>query len=290
MLAIHPQATLERAYERVRRGVRSIKIRDIRSERRAALSQIRREPRLSDLMGEDGGYAMLPAGTVPSVGPAIEYARKALEENRNKEWPDHKSQLVVLTDPKRYEDAPAIFDLVLSDEVIQIASDYLGEVPMLISIKLWWTPVNTHMRGSQLYHRDGLDWYRRQAKFLFLMNDVDENCGPFTFLPADVSRRVGATLGRAADQERVTDEQVFRVAKPTDPIPVMGPAGTGGVVDSSRCFHYGARARGGERLMLMFYFMGSIDVDRPRSIVRTAAFNQRFGNDPIRRLVVPREA
>ena len=198
-------------------------------------------------------------------------------------------QLIVLTDPSRYEEAPPLFDLALSDEVLQIATEYLGEVPVMMRLKLWWTPVNEALKGSQLYHRDGLNWLKRQAKFLVVMNDVDENCGPFTFLPADISSRIARTLGSVKDQERVSDEVVHRYSTPADAISLVGPAGTGAVVDSSRCFHFGARARGGERLMLVFNFMPKIDVPGSRSLRRTAAFNERFGNDDeVRKLVVPR--
>jgi hypothetical protein len=287
-LALHPQATLERTVERLRRTVRTLRNRAAHSERRDALTQLKRKSKLNNLIDHRLGYALLPVGTLPAVDRAIEFARELHAQRHSREWPEEKGQLVVLSQPDRYEDAPALFDLALSDEVLQIASDYLGEVPVLMRIKLWWTPVNTKMSGSQFYHRDGLDWYRRQAKFLVVMNDVGPDCGPFTFLPADISQRIGASLGRGVDQERVTDEQIFSHAKESDQISLMGPAGTGGVVDSSRCFHYGARARGGERLMIVFNFMPSIEVQKPRPLRRTEAFRKRFGDDPIRKLVVPR--
>ena len=288
VLALHPQATLERTVEGVRRAVRSVRNRGSHSERKAAVQEITRNPKLNNLIDDKLGYALLPVGTLPAVGPAIELAKHLHAQRHSKEWPEEKGQLVVLSQPDTYEAAPAFFDLALSDEVIQIATDYLGEVPILMRIKLWWTPVNTKMGGSQFFHRDGLDWYRRQAKFLVVMNDVGPDCGPFTFLPADVSKQIGASLGRAADQERVPDEHIFKIAKESEQISLMGPAGTGGVVDSSRCFHFGARARGGERLMMVFNFMPSIEVPKPRPIYRTEAFRKRFGDDPIRNLVVPR--
>jgi hypothetical protein len=287
-LALHPQATLERTVEGVRRAVRTVKNREAHSERKAALTQLKRNPKFNNVVDDQRGYALLPAGTLPAVAPAIALAKELHAQRHTKEWPEEKGQLVVLSQPDTYEDAPAFFDLALSDDVLQIASDYLGEVPVLMRIKLWWTPVNTKMSGSQFFHRDGLDWYRRQAKFLIVMNDVGPDCGPFTFLPADISKRIGASLGRAAEQERVADEQIFSIAKESDQISLMGPAGTGGMVDSSRCFHYGARARGGERLMMVFNYMPSIEVQKPRPIYRTEGFRKRFGDDPIRNLLVPR--
>jgi hypothetical protein len=39
----------------------------------------------------------------------------------------------------RYDDAPAFFDLALSGEILQIAADYMGEIPLLMKPRLWLT-------------------------------------------------------------------------------------------------------------------------------------------------------
>jgi hypothetical protein len=46
--------------------------------------------------------------------------------------------------------------LSLSDEILQIATDYLGEVPLLMSPRPWWTRAqgpNAELKRTQLYHR-----------------------------------------------------------------------------------------------------------------------------------------
>ena len=45
---------------------------------------------------------------------------------------------------------------------------------------------------------------------------------------------------------------------------------------------------GGERLMLMFSFMGSIDAYSGGGLHRSPGFAERYGEDPVRKLVVPR--
>lgn len=288
-LITNPAPTVERTIERFRRATKSMKVREDRERRRQLAATIAHRPELDHLISETTGYAKIPLGTVGNVEEAVKFSQKTLAERRDMEWPDEKRQLVVLLDPERYEEAPPLFDLALSDDILQIATEYLDEVPILMRVKLWWTPVNSRLTGSQLYHRDGMNWLQRQAKFLFVMNDVGEDCGPFTFIPADVSRRIANSLGSLRGQERVDDEMIFRYARPEDEVRLVGPAGTGAVVDSSRCFHYGARARGGERLMIVFNFMGSIDVPLKRvgPVRRTAAFRERFGDDPVRELVLP---
>jgi hypothetical protein len=189
--------------------------------------------------------------------------------------------------PRKYEDAPAFFDLALSDEVIQIACEYLGEVPILNQIRLWWTPINAELRGSQLFHRDAQTWTQRRAKFIFAMDKIGPECGPFTFLPADVSDRVSKGIG--SPRKKVDDEAVFKFAKPEELIEVTGQAGVGMFVDTSRCYHFGARARGGERLALMFQFLRLRDRLSGHAIGDSAGFLERYGDDPVRRRMIHKE-
>lgn len=129
--------------------------------------------------------------------------------------------------PRTYEEAPPIFDLALSDEVLQIATDYLGEVPLLMSPRLWWTrtqaPDAEHKR-TQLYHRGRPKVVQeRQAKFLFAINDIDEAAGPFILLAADISEEIARTIGYVMG-EQVSDEAIYAHVSPTETKKFVGPA------------------------------------------------------------------
>lgn len=288
--AIPHQATFERTMERIRRAARSFRVRDSQAERRRLVSMLPRKRELNNLVDDHLGYAMLPAGSIGTLPAAIKFTQQIRDERKLAPAKKKSDYNPTILDPKRYEEAPALFDLVLSDEVLQVAADYLGEIPVLLGIKLWCTPVNDHLKGSQLYHRDSQKWLLRRAKFLINMDDVDAECGPFSFLPADVSERVSQSIGTMKKQDRVADEVVYSDASPSDKISLIGPAGAGAVVDSSRCFHHGARVRRGERLLLQFHFLRLADAVHGGSTVRTSAFTERFGNDRIRELVVPNRA
>jgi hypothetical protein len=286
---ISPAPAFERVIERVRRAERSVKCRDERNERTTLVARIGRNPSLDNLIDRRTGYGMLKPSSLAAVGQAIKFAQQVRDSRpaAAKKKADYNPTIL---EPKRYEDAPAFFDLILSDEVLQIATDYLGEIPVAMGIKLWCSPPNEHMKGSQLYHRDGQKWLLRRAKFLINMDDVDEQCGPFTFLPADVSNRVSASIGSMKHQDDVPDETVYAVAKPSDAIRLIGPAGTGVACDSSQCFHHGARVKRGERLLLQFHFLRRADALHGGGLKRTPAFAERFGNDRIRQLIVPNVA
>jgi hypothetical protein len=287
-VAIVHRATIERTVERIRRVGKGLRVHSDRARRRRLAAKLSRKRELDHLLDQRGGYARIPTGTIAEMGPAIEFAYSALAEYRKTHRLGANQHLIVLGNYDQYEQAPQLFDLALSDSVLQIASRYLGEVPILTGLKLKWSPINTRLKGSQLYHRDGMYWLQRRAKFIFAMNDIDESCGPFTFLPADVSHHASRALGSLAAQRDVPDEVMYKHVSPRDALSLTGPAGTGMMVDSSQCFHYGARSRGGERLQLFFSFHPSLDAPETGSkFRRTAAFHQRFGDDPVRNLVIP---
>jgi hypothetical protein len=286
------EPTFEKGLEHIRRKARSFSVRDELAQRRNLTTSLHRQRALDGMIDERTGYSPFSAQTIPSIVPAITFAQ-AVRADRHARMSEHKKgdYNPTIHAPKRYEDAPEFFDLALSDQIIQIASDYLGEIPVLLHIKLWCTPVNDHMKGSQLYHRDGRQWTLRRAKFLINMDDVDADCGPFTFLPADVTERVSNSIGGMKRQGRVTDEMIYqRHAQRSDSVSLIGPAGTGAAVDSSRCFHHGARVRKGERLLLMFHFLRLSDAMHGGQLYRSPGFQDRFGNDTVRRLLVPNEA
>lgn len=146
-----------------------------------------------------------------------------------------------------------IFRFAISRPVVDMAARYLGRVPVLSSIRLWWTPTNTTARSSQLFHRDGEG--RSQLKLFFNVTSVDPDSGPLTIIPADVSNgpasRVLAARGRLKDVD-VSGSGLSEHARE-----LTGPAGSGVVVDTSRCLHYGSRGNARERVVLMIQYTRS---------------------------------
>ncbi|MEX0803111.1 MAG: hypothetical protein WD688_07330 [Candidatus Binatia bacterium] len=286
------QPNVERIVERFRRTVRSLRVRDEQMERRQLVRAIPRKSTLDKLIDERLGYGMLPVGSLDGMEAAVKFAQQVREEGRSTPAKKKRDYNPTILEPKRYEDAPAFFDLILSDNVLQIAADYLGEIPVLMGVKLWCTPPSHDLedfKGSQMFHRDGRKWLLRRVKFLINMDSVDNDNGPFTFLPADISQRVSESIGSMRTQGRVTDDLVYRVAKPSDNVSLIGPAGTGAAVDSSRYFHFGARVRRGERLLLQFHFLRRADAVHGGATERSPGFAARFGSDRIRELAIPNE-
>ena len=173
--------------------------------------------------------------------------------------------------------------------MLQIAADYMGEIPVLAKPRLWWTKPEAYGPGGpQLFHigARARPVVVRQAKFMIAMSDVDENSGPFTFLPLDISQEIVRAIGYEMGEE-VPDEVIFSYAKPTDVRRFTGKAGASIFVDTSRCFHFGRRQQSKERLMLMIQYKWKQDVPITDRVERSPAFYEKYADDPLRSLIVP---
>jgi hypothetical protein len=236
------------------------------------------------------GFAYPAPGLIKGVSEAIDFSNQLLEAKRHESKTDPRTfRGADLLAAARYEEAPAFFDMALSDEMLQIAAHYMGEVPVLARPRLWWTKPEAYGPGGpQLFHigARARPVVVRQAKFLFVMSDVDENSGPFTFLPLNISQEIVSAINYEMGEE-VPDEVIFNYAKPSDVRTFTGKAGTGIFVDTSRCFHFGRRKQTKERLMLMIQYKWKRDVPITDRVERSNAFYDKYGDDPVRSLVVP---
>ena len=182
---------------------------------------------------------------------------------------------------------PELLDFALSDDALGIATSYLGMVPYLNRIDLLYsTPREADdLIKSQLFHVDpeGLS----QVKFFINVFEVGEAEGPFTFLPADASRRVLTSvrdLRRAQGKPyvgRYTDEEVAAAGASPRIVSLKGPRGSGVAIDTSKCLHLGSRVRPGAfRLVLYVQYCTTREVQGNR--FETAPYR----DDPVRYLAI----
>jgi hypothetical protein len=178
---------------------------------------------------------------------------------------------------------PEVIDVALNETVLRAAAAYYRQVPRLYRLAVWWSPPNSTLQGSQLFHYDGLD--SRQAKLFVNLKDVTAAAGPLHFLDAAQSARFDAKVGYS--QERIADEDVFSVFQPSDLHTTIGGAGEGFFVDTGRCLHYGSRGNSEGRLMFMVNYarVNCIDPGKGSPLldpVREELARTRFANDPVR--------
>src|SRR3954447_3153123 len=145
--------------------------------------------------------------------------------------------------------------LALSEAVVAIACEYLGTVPILTYVDVWYSPhVDRATWSSQLFHLDHADV--TQLKLFLHCGDVTSASGPLTVLTASDSRRLAKRVNYRLEQTRVTDETVNAALGPDRSV-LDGPRGTGYFVDTSRCFHFGSRVEAGAppRQLVVFQYL-----------------------------------
>ena len=203
----------------------------------------------------DAGFRLFPAGGLPGADVVVRYCAQLFERVRaGAEVEDHlfnprKRFLLALLAGEDFLAHPELLRLMISRPVLDTATAYLGEVPILAGAALWWTPENETAERSQLFHFDAED--ERQLKLILNIFETRAEHGPFTLLPADVS----APLRRSGSQRRrISDTEVDAACGLDQAIPLLGDSGSGGFVDTCRCLHFGSRHVESDRLVLMVQF------------------------------------
>jgi hypothetical protein len=220
------------------------------------------------------GYRWIEPGELPGIDTIVKSCTEAVTEAR-----PHVQRLVDAA-PGRFRIAfdflgdervaqrPELVDSMVTDELLDCVSDYLGAVPVLRRVAIGYSPGQPEEAdeeewgGSQLFHYDGED--DRQVKLFVLLSDVeDDRHGPLTFLPAAASARVSDALGGkpegpAGSYMRAgpyTDEAVRQHASPDEFIQMTGKKGRALLLDTCATLHQGSRVKAGHERIV---FMGAI--------------------------------
>jgi len=218
--------------------------------RKSARALIKRDPAFENLVDRKTGYGVIPAGTLPGTDKIVELVRKLRDERDSVSTLRGEPFRETILGPGDLHTYPELREFATSDAILQIASDYLGGIPVLAATLGWWSKDNDYLESSQLYHVDSND--RHELKFFINIEDVGPNDGPFTFIPADTTERIIKKID--SPRRRIEDEEIFAHCTEDDVIEATGPAGTTFAVDGCRCMHFGARMNGGTRLVLLVEF------------------------------------
>ncbi|MCC6176651.1 MAG: hypothetical protein IT305_15185 [Chloroflexi bacterium] len=145
----------------------------------------------------------------------------------------------------------ALNALAAHPEVLRVVSNYMGMLPILYRINVLYSPNDEVVEASsQFFHLDPEDML--MCKIFVFAEDVDEDTGPTTALPADRS----TIVRRAIDyrKSRVPDEAIYRYGGQENLVQATGPAGTLAFLDTCRCFHMGSRIASKPRYAIMIQY------------------------------------
>jgi hypothetical protein len=159
-------------------------------------------------------------------------------------------------------DSP-LLRVALDKKLLEIVSLYLGMWPRLNAIAAWLNfPSADEPKQSQLWHRDPEDL--KIIKVFIYLVDVDENRGPFCYIPKTHPFGAGAgTVPKHAQKKTITDEEM-RAAIPADGwMTCTGPANTMVLADTVG-YHRGGKPRKGNRILITFTYTSGTPLAKAR--------------------------
>ena len=163
---------------------------------------------------------------------------------------NEKSFMINLLDEKDVPNIPGLLDFILDYKILDPVSNYLKTIPFLAYVKIFYSLPNQTTISSQLFHCDTED--DNLIKLFFYLDDVDENNGPFVFIPKDKSLAV--MRSNKYQGKRLEDDEVYSSINSNDAIKFIGQKGSGLAIDTCRCLHYGSRENKKTRKLLMVQF------------------------------------
>ena len=147
-----------------------------------------------------------------------------------------------------------VFNFLTSDYLIDKVSAYLGCVPLLAYSSIWYSEnKEKFINSSQEFHLDHEDL--KQIKGFLYLDDIDENNGAMNLFPLKSSSKVIEEINYNTSQEKKRVKDDAFVKYENEKIVCKGKKGTLYLVDTSQCFHCGARKSSKSRLLLMFQFI-----------------------------------
>lgn len=130
---------------------------------------------------------------------------------------------------------PAFVAMALATPVLASVARTMGQVPHLESVDILESlPDIRAPVASQLWHYDVND--ERIVKLFVYLEDCGRDNGPFTFIDAGPSQRVSSAVGHYVPDATISAHVPVEMWRT-----VEGPAGTGFLIDTGRCYHFGSR-------------------------------------------------
>jgi hypothetical protein len=252
-------------------------IRPLKLKTRKSWRQYFRNQKLETIeIDKAGGYVPVTPKELPSLSRVVEVCNDILDRKGRdnlETWYSNKSTEAskdffynVLTE-EDILDNPELMRFVLSDEVVSAVTEYIGFLPRLCTVGIYYSKGAGEPRGSQNWHLDGTDPHH--VKCFINLNDVGPKNGPFTFIPADKTDSLRLKNGGLSKASGAEDAEALEKCYIEHGIQLIGPAGTGGFSDASRCLHFGSRCEEGFRICLMFHYSVFADYTKtPKNPVR----------------------
>ena len=186
----------------------------------------------------------------------------------------------------------AISKITTSDLILLPVANYFGHIPILTGASIFFSPNKEFQSGrSQQYHMDGIDG--RVVKIFIALDDIDEQSGPFVFLPKSISRRAYNSMRKKRIVKRrnhkVPDETIYQFCEESDAIVSTLRKGSALFIDSDVCYHFGSRPSPKPRKVLFLEYRSAYSKERkftlPNREYLKDGFSSLSNNQKIKKLV-----
>lgn len=144
---------------------------------------------------------------------------------------------------------------IVGDAFIDIATKYLGTLPILTNFQMWYSPNESdQLLGSKFMHRDAEDF--RQLKIFIPIEEVGENNAPLHVVDSQESSKIYEYLVKKKivkrRNEKINDEH-FTKFNPTIH-KILLKKDQCALVDTCACYHFGSRGIAKPRKLLFLHF------------------------------------
>ncbi|MBW4620699.1 MAG: hypothetical protein KME17_15255 [Cyanosarcina radialis HA8281-LM2] len=199
----------------------------------------------------DRGIAISALNGYPLFEAALLEAREKIDRRAKDKLLSKGSLDFVASSKKDFGSDSALAKLAIDPNLLVPITRYFGVLPILLGFDINRASSQEILDwSSHLYHLDPED--TTQIKVFIYLTDVDEGMGPFTALPADLSKVVAKRFNYK--RQRLKDEDVYRAIGYGHQKVCLGATGTTIFCDTNRCFHYGGRIENRERYVLTIYY------------------------------------
>ena len=149
-------------------------------------------------------------------------------------------------------DLPNFFKWGNEKRLINILENYIGLPVAYHGVQIRKDFINQSQFSTMLWHRDSED--RRIVKIIIYLNDVDEQQGPFEYVPSSFTSGLNFyRLYYKIHNKGINDETLNKIVPKSAWKSCTGAAGTVILSDTNRLLHHGT-ARTEERSTLFFIY------------------------------------
>lgn len=202
---------------------------------------------INQLKTEGVAMTSLEALSIPSTEIMLQ-AAKTLMTKIPRSISDDKNEFVVHATPQQVLEHKEIFLWGLQQRLINIVENYIGLPVAYHGAYFRRDIVNNVQQRSRMWHIDPED--RKVLKVVIYLNDVDENNGPFEYIPLNFTSTLVNSL--RYNHGYIQDKTMEKIISPSNFKTCTGTAGTVFLAATGGIFHRGKIPTSSDRYTIFY--------------------------------------